>query len=120
MLDAEGRVTGTSGFTVDITERKQVERYRAARLSLAEEVAAKERLARERLEFLTSLNDASLATSNHEQFMRLVTARAVPRLGDWCVIHFIGEPGSDPVVRAAHSDPWKMQWVEELQERVPL
>ena len=45
-LDAEGNVTGTSGFIVDITERKQVEMYRAARLSSAEEAAAKERLAR--------------------------------------------------------------------------
>lgn len=52
--------------------------------------------------------------------MELVTARAVPRLGDRCVIHFVGEPGSDPIVRAAHSDPSKMQWVEELQERYPF
>jgi hypothetical protein len=48
--------------------------------------------------------------------MRAVTAAAVPRLGDWCSLHFLPQPGV-PDVEIAHRDPAKVRWAQELQQR---
>ena len=60
---------------------------------------------------------AAMETSDFRELMRTVTRAAVPHLGDWCAIHFVGEPNTAPFVEAAHTDPAKMEWVQELQEK---
>ena len=59
-LDADGNVSGTIGCTGDESVRKVLEIESARRAREAEQVADRERLQRERLEFLAALNDAAL------------------------------------------------------------
>ncbi len=119
VADGRGQATGTIGCTVDITATKQLEVETERRRREAERAAARERRERERLEFLSRLNDATLGTNDHLTLMRKVTEAAVPRLGDWCTIHFCPNPGTPPEVEIAHRDPSRVQWARDLQERFP-
>jgi PAS domain S-box-containing protein len=119
MVDTEGRVTGTIGVTGDVTARKLAELEVGRRASAAERLAEVERLQRERLEFLSGLDDAALTAPDHRALMAAVADAAVPALGDWCTVHFVPYPGAPPEVVVAHSDPRKVDWARELQERYP-
>ena len=77
-LDDDGNVTGTIGCTGDITARKQLELDAERRVADAERIATRERLHRERLEFLDGLNDSALSATDHRELMRNVAAAAVP------------------------------------------
>jgi PAS domain S-box-containing protein len=119
VLDDAGQVTGMVGCTSDITTRKLAELESQRMAEEADGLVAAERLRRERVEFLSTLNEAALSTPDLEGLMRVVVAAAVPRLGDWCTLHFIGEPNSVPTAEIAHVDPAKLSWVHELQARYP-
>ena len=116
--DADGNVTGTIGCSGDVTERKLAEANASRRLREAEQAANKERLQRERLEFISSLNDVALAASDHLELMTGAASAAVPRLGDWCLLHYFPEPGVHEQ-RVAHADPERIEWAGRLQEQYP-
>ncbi len=119
-LDEHGAVTGTVGCTMDVTDRVEQELDRQRLADVATEAAASERLQRERLEFLASINEALNASSSIREVMVNVTRRAVPRLGDWCTIHVLAEDGSSaPEVEVAHVDPAMVRYASELQDRYP-
>ncbi len=119
-VDEFGTVTGAVGCSMDVTERKERELERQ-RLSIAAiEIAERERMQRERLEFLSVVNDAVNASSTVEELMRRVTRAMVPRLGDWCSIHVLPDHGEPlPDVEVAHVDPEMVRYAIELRERLP-
>ncbi len=119
-VDEFGTVTGAVGCSMDVTERKARELERQ-RLSVAAlEIAERERVQRERLEFLGTVNDAVNASSTVEELMRKVTRAVVPRLGDWCSIHVLPDHGEPiPDVEVAHVDPEMVRYAQELRERLP-
>ena len=110
--DDDGRFTGTVGCAVDITDRHRAEVELAGLLE-------RERALRSRFEFLVELTDTALGTTDHSVFMAAAAHAAVPRLGDWCSIHFIPEPGAEVEVVVAHSDPAKVEWAEQMALRFP-
>ena len=119
-LDEHGEVTGTVGCAMDVTQRveRELERQRLADLTLAS--AANERLQRERLEFLSVVNDALNRSRSVEALMRNVTKVAVPRLGDWCAIYVLPTDGSSiPDTEVGHVDPEMVAHARELQARFP-
>jgi PAS domain S-box-containing protein len=118
-VDPAGKVTGSIGCTADVTARKQLELEAARRIRDAEVVAARERLQRQRLEFLVALNDAAVGSTDHRALMHDVAAAALPQLGDWCVVCFVPEPGAAPEFEVTHRDPAKVRWAKQLQERFP-
>jgi len=118
-LDADGNVTGTIGCTSDITPRKRLELEATRRYAQAEDAVRRERLLRERLEFLAEINRVAVAAKDYRQLMRAVTAAAVPDLGDWCTVHFLPEPGGVPEVELAHVDPTKVEWAVAMRQRYP-
>ncbi len=118
-VDERGRVTGTVGCSVDITDRVRQEQERGRLAEFALEAAERERLQRERLEFLAAINDALNASSNVAEIMAKVTECAVPRLGDWCSIHVLGDRDPVPAVAIGHADPDMVAYALELQKRFP-
>ncbi len=119
-LNDHGEVTGTIGCTADITVRKTAEFEADERARAAAAAAASERLQRERLEFLAKISRAALASRDHREFMRSVTAAAVPNLGDWCALHFLPVANEPPLVEVAHANPDRVAWAHELVERYPF
>jgi serine phosphatase RsbU (regulator of sigma subunit) len=116
----DGAPIGTIGCTADITAEKEAHLERERRMAEAERTLRNEQLARERLEFLGRINDAARDVTDPVELMSTVANAAVPRLGDWCALHFQGEPGTAPLVHAAHVDPEKMAWLDDLQARYPF
>ncbi len=119
MLDDAGEVTGTIGCTADITALKRAEEDAAQRELMANRAAERERRHRERLEFLVTMTDASIEASDHLELMAGVARAAVPRLGDWCSIHFQPESNAPMEVEVAHRDESRVAWAKELIERYP-
>lgn len=118
-VDEHGEVTGTVGCVLDITERvsRLLERERLARDAV--EIAERERVQRQRLEFLGAINDALNASTTVRELMVNVTASTVPRLGDWCSIHLLEKGARLPDVEIAHVDPEMVAYARRLQERFP-
>lgn len=117
-VDDHGVVTGTVGCSTDITERivQAQELHRLAALAL--EAAENERLQRERLEFVGSINDALQRSFSVQDVMANVTAQAVPGLGDLCSIHVVPASGGVPDVEVAHADPAMVAQLRELARRI--
>ena len=111
-VDAAGDFTGTVGVAVDITERRSDEQRQAAAYE-------RERRLRDRLEFLVGLTDTAVAAADHNDYMRAAAAAAVPKLGDWCSIHYVPEAGDGVELVVAHADPDKVAWADALAERFP-
>ncbi len=116
-LAEHGDVTGTVGCVMDITDR--VLQHEAQQRAAAE-AAERERLHRERLEFLGAINAALSASTTRQQVMTNVTRTAVPRLGDWCTIHVLPfTTGTVPDVEVAHVDSEMVRHAAELRTRFP-
>lgn len=120
LFDHLGGVIGTIGCSSDVTERKAAESDTQRRVAEAEAVAATERRHRERLEFLSRLNDVALSASSPRALMSQVAKAAIPQLGDWCVVVFRPESGADMVTEFAHVDAAKVEWARSIHERVPF
>ena len=120
IVDEYGSVTGTVGCAADVTVRVEQELERQHLTAAALEAAENERLLRERLEFVGSINEALNQSATMHDLMTLVTSSAVPRLGDWCSIHVLTDERSlIPAVEVAHVDPTMVAYARELQERFP-
>ena len=118
-VDIDGRVTGTIGCVGDDTVRKMNEIDAERRTAEAERQAVSERMQRERIEFLSAINEAALTANDHRDLMRSVATAAVPRLGDWCAVSYFAHPGVPPETEIVHSDPARVDWARELQMRFP-
>src|SRR5205085_5961710 len=51
--------------------------------------------------------------------MRAVAKLAVPRIADWCAVHVVEPDGSISSLAVEHTDPTKVIFARELQERYP-
>ena len=51
--------------------------------------------------------------------MNTAAAAAVPKLGDWCSIHYIPDDGAEVETVVAHADPAKVAWADALARRFP-
>lgn len=119
-LDAVGEVTGTIGCVADVTERVEVEQQRQRLTSDALRAAERERVSRQRLEFLSRINQSLLEARSRQDVMVNVVRQAVPELGDWCSIYVLPEPGAAvPDIEIAHVDPEKVNYARELQALFP-
>jgi len=118
-LGPDGAVTGTVGYSTDVTVAKLHEQESLRRAAEAEAIVANERLARRRLEFLAGLNHAASTATNHTEVMQRATQAAVPMLGDWCSLHFFPTSGGAPEIVMAHSDSAKIDWLREVLVKHP-
>lgn len=126
-LEARGRVVVSSegaplaviGCTADVTASKLAELHSKERAEAAEHFAAIERRRRERMEFLGMLNEAALEAIDHRDLMARVASAAVPRLGDWCTVHFFPHPDAAPEIEVGHVDPSRVEWARRVQARFP-
>ena len=118
-VDDEGSPMGTIGCVSDITERVSREHELAREIRETAEAVERERLQRERLEFLTVINDSLNEASTVGEIMRNVARVSVPRLGDWCSVYVLTPGTGRPEVEIAHVEPEMVTYARQLQERFP-
>lgn len=119
-VNDRGVVTGTVGCVLDVTEQVTESRERERLAAAVAESHERERVQRERLEFLSAINDALNTSTSRLEVMRNVTRTTVPRLGDWCSIHVLPSRNAlVPDVEIAHVDPDMVTYAKQLQRRFP-
>jgi PAS domain S-box-containing protein len=119
-VDEHGNVTGTIGCTADVTDQMMLALEREKFTNAALEAAEKERVSRQRLEFLGEINEALASAATRETVMRNVTRAAVPRLGDWCAIFVLpGNESAIPDIEVAHVNAAANEHVQRWQEQHP-
>lgn len=123
LFDVEGSVIGGIVVSRDVGAIRQAEaqqRSMEAAAVASARLAEFERRQRERLEFLSEINDVIADCTDRLAVMRAVTRAAVPRLGDWCTIYVFLDPHErDPVIEIAHVDPALEAYARELHDRFP-
>lgn len=115
----EGTATGTIGCVADVTDRVAQDQELARNHAETAAAADRERLQRERFEFLVTINDVLNEAATVEEIMTSVAEAAVPRLGDWCTVHLLPLTGVVPDVAIAHTDPTMVSLAHELRTRFP-
>jgi serine phosphatase RsbU (regulator of sigma subunit)/PAS domain-containing protein len=99
IYDEEGKVVLAVNIFDDITEQKR------------DELAQR---------FLSDTSRALVTSLDRETMLDYVAHLAVPTLADICVIDLVEESGSLKRVALAHSDPSKIETVQELSSRYPI
>jgi len=113
----------TVSFTPDQEPGKQVSFVTSladATAQALERVAATARAAAtaERLAFLAEASVALSRSLDVTETLTTVAELVVPRMADWCSISI--RDGDDfPVVALAHTDPEKVAWAIDMQQRYP-
>jgi serine phosphatase RsbU (regulator of sigma subunit) len=74
---------------------------------------------RDRSAFLAQASLVLDAPVSSEERLQRLADLATPVLADWCVVHLIRGTAVDQIA-VAHSDPAKLEFVRELQQRYPL
>ena len=120
-LDGDGRGSGASGFSWDVTDRAEaLELAREESLAYRRRLADLQQLSCERLDYLTSINEVLVTAHDRREIMRGATSVAVPRLGEWCVIAVLPDDGGRvPDLEIAHVDPEMVALAHDLQKRIP-
>lgn len=112
-------VEAAAGHIAQTIARIRLADALARRAEAAARVAEREWRRRSQLEFLGEVTQAAMAATDHEDLMAKVTAAAVPRLGDWCVLHFLPEGATTPLVEVGHVDPEMVAWAQGIRARHP-
>lgn len=99
LRNADGSIRGAINFFQNITNQKRQE-FQAAFLAESAAVLA-----------------LSLDT---DEVLNNIARLAVPKLADWCSINLKQSDGTIGNIAAIHTDPAKMQWARELQDRFPI
>ncbi|HJQ50509.1 MAG TPA: GAF domain-containing protein, partial [Gaiellaceae bacterium] len=82
------------------------------------ELAAAERILRERLSFLDEATALLTSSLDLEQTLERLAALAVHELADWCAIDLlVEETGEIEGLVVAHPDPERRRWAEEVRTR---
>ena len=123
LRDDTGAVVGGVVVSRDLAvlRQAQAEQRRMAQTAEASvRMAETERRLRERLEFLTEINEVLSVAGDRRAVMAAATSAAVPRLGDWCALHVFLDPHDPtPAVEVAHVDPAMVGKARALQEQFP-
>jgi serine phosphatase RsbU (regulator of sigma subunit) len=91
----------------------------SALLSFEEAARARAGAAQDRLAFLAEANRVLTTSLDSGQTIADLARLAVPRIADWCVIALRSSGEGTLQQHVAHSDPEKVQLIEELREKYP-
>jgi signal transduction histidine kinase len=77
------------------------------------------RVAEAQAHFLAEAGSLLASTLDAEATLRKIAQLAVPQLADWCLVHMLRDDGEIEQLAAAHVNPEKMRWAEELGRKYP-
>jgi PAS domain S-box-containing protein len=99
LFDEYGKVRGSVGAFLDITERKRTE---------------------EAQRFLAEASNLLSASLDSQTILESLAQLIVPRLADWCSVDMLSSKGEVvQQVAMTHVDPQKIEWAKELRRRYP-
>ncbi|HEV7134418.1 MAG TPA: ATP-binding protein [Gaiellaceae bacterium] len=96
--DEAGRIEFWVGTATDIHDLKTIEEQR---------------------NFIVAASDALSQSLNYRETLARVAELAAGTVADWCAVHIVEGDGTLSEVAVAHTDPAKVTFARELQERYP-
>jgi GAF domain-containing protein/PAS domain-containing protein len=109
IVDETDEIVGAFGLAIDIDDRHRQIEERTRLLEI-------ERQQRERVEFLSKLNDVLAFSVDIGEIVRRVTSSVIPDLAEWCsIVVSIDRRRDRPSISVAHRDPEKVRWAEQVQ-----
>ncbi len=104
---------GAFGLAIDVDERHRDIEERTRLLEV-------ERQQRERVEFLSKINDVLAFSVDVGEIVQRVTTSVIPDLAEWCsIVVSIDRRRDRPLIAVAHRDPEKVKWAEQVQRDHP-
>ena len=76
--------------------------------------------AEEALHYLTRASEILTESLDYEQTIDALTHLVVPELADFCAVSLVNASGGLEQIAVAHTDPAKVQWARELNQRFPV
>jgi len=70
--------------------------------------------------FLSEASTVLASSLDYQTTLERVAQLAVPELADWCTVHIVKDDGSIEQIAVAHTDPAKLQWVDQIRQKYPL
>lgn len=70
--------------------------------------------------FLSEASAVLASSLDYQITLEQLAHLAVPKLADWCTVHIVEEDGAIEQIAAAHIDPAKLQWAQEITQKYPL
>ena len=109
----DDEIIGAFGLAIDIDERHREIEERTRLLEV-------ERQQRERVEFLSKVNDVLAFSVDVGEIVQRVTTSVIPDLAEWCsIVVSIDRRRDRPWISVAHRDPEKLRWAEQVQRDHP-
>ncbi|MDQ5857880.1 MAG: PAS domain S-box protein [Acidobacteriota bacterium] len=108
-----------TGFIRDISAVKAADRERAELLEREQTARAAAEAAQRRSAFLAEASSVLASSLDYKATLATVARLAVPGMADWCVVDVVDAEGNLQRLAAAHADPEKVAWVQELRKRYP-
>jgi PAS domain S-box-containing protein len=99
IVDDEGSIKHVVTVLRDVTEPKRTEST---------------------LRFMSEMTSLLSTSLDYEETLTRVAELLVPRLADWSAVQLVEENGGVTHLVVAHSDPAKVAWARQLQERYPF
>lgn len=97
IVGPDGQIAGASSIARDITEQHRAENA---------------------LRLLAEAGEVLGTSLDYQATLASVADLIVPGLADWCAVNMVDDAGKQTQIALAHSDPEKIRWVIELQERL--
>jgi PAS domain S-box-containing protein len=98
MRDEAGRIEFWIGTATDIHDRKLIEDQRT---------------------LIVTASDTLSRSLDYRETLAQVAELAVGEVADWCAVHVVEQDETVSEIAVAHSDPGKITFARELQERYP-
>ncbi|BAY23828.1 PAS/PAC sensor hybrid histidine kinase [Calothrix sp. NIES-2100] len=70
--------------------------------------------------FLSQASAVLASSLDYQTTLEQVAQLIVPELADWCTIHMVTEDGGIEQIAIAHTDPAKLEWAHQINEKYPL
>ncbi|HYY05652.1 MAG TPA: ATP-binding protein [Candidatus Limnocylindria bacterium] len=103
--DREGRIVAGVVTFHDVTERRRIERERAALLAREQAARAAAEAAACRAAFLAEAGSVLVGSLDYETTLASVARLTVPFLADWCIVDMLEPDGALRRIAVAHADP---------------
>lgn len=75
--------------------------------------------AQQRLTLLAETSNLLTTSLDLSDTLAATAQLIVPRMADWCVVDVVDSKGLPERISVAHTDPERVRWAEELQQRYP-
>ncbi|BAY32770.1 two-component hybrid sensor and regulator [Nostoc carneum NIES-2107] len=98
-INSQGQLEDVLAYVIDVTEQVRLERAQR---------------------FLAEASAVLASSLDYQTTLEQVAQLATPELADWCTVHIVAADGTIEQIAVAHSDPAKLEWAQQNNNKYPF